>query len=132
MGFGKAGSYAVTHLWPQLAEIVEAAPFVGDGAGTGLAGGTAAAAEPGTVVLEPGIDEFPAADDDAAGEVFDALQEEFALDLKAGFFGEGFLCSLADVAAVTFPSSRTRGATRDAEHLPVVDEGAAVTLLSLN
>src|SRR5437868_4954480 len=77
-------------------------------------------------VLEPGIDEFTAADDDAVGEVFDALQEEFALNLEAGLFGEGFLSFFTDPAADDFSVSPNHGATGDAEHLPVVDEGAAV------
>ena len=45
--------------------------------------GAAAAFEPGTVALEPGIDEFAAADDDAVGEVFDTLEKKFALDREA-------------------------------------------------
>ncbi|HWB06260.1 MAG TPA: hypothetical protein VG796_24770 [Verrucomicrobiales bacterium] len=61
------------------------------------------------MALEPGFDELAAADDDAAGEVFDALQEEVALDLKAGFFGEGFLSSFTDTAMDDFSFPRARG-----------------------
>jgi hypothetical protein len=130
MGFGNPGSYAVTHLWPQLAEIVEAAPSFGDATGTGFAMGAAAASEPGTVALEPDIDELPIADDDAVREVFDTLQEEFALDGETGLFGEGFLGSLADPAADDFSVFPNAKATGDAEHLPVVNQGATVTLFS--
>jgi hypothetical protein len=118
-------------LWSQLAEVIEAAPFFGDGTGTGLAGGAVAAFEPGTVALERGIDEFAAADDDAVSEVFAAIQEEFALDGETGFTSEGSLGSFADAGADDFSVFPETRATSNAEHLPVVDEGATVALLPL-
>jgi hypothetical protein len=63
------------------------------------------------------------------GEVFDALQEEFALNAEAGFFGEGLLHLFTHATADDFPVFPYPGASRDARHLPVVNKSAAVTIL---